>query len=114
MPLAMWTTRDGEVVAIGRMTDQHLRNTIRYLRRNAQRMVNHSVRLAYAMEGYFGDHTVAADLADQVVSQAELTPAEYLRENTPYETMLRHAKRRGLNIEPWEEDDELQHPAASA
>lgn len=103
MTAATWTTREGLTVPIGEMTDQHLRNTIRYLRRNAQRLADRPIRIVYVEEGFLGFDMTDSKLVPQ---PGELTPAEYLREHTPYEAMLRHAKRRGLNIEPWEEDDE--------
>lgn len=103
MTTATWTTREGLTVPIGRMSNQHLRNTIRYLRRNAQQRADRPVQIVYMNEGLLGfDMTVD----DTLQPSSGLTPAEYLRQHTPYEAMLWHAKRRKLNIEPWEKDDE--------
>lgn len=98
-----WTTRDGTVWPVRNMTDAHLLNTIRYLRRTHQARCRTTAMSADAYSCTAPDgaadcaeaeakglYDLADDSCDAAVSLGE----------PRFATMLREAKRRGLTVPP--------------
>lgn len=93
-----WTTREGERIEIRKMTDSHLLNTIRYLRRNAE-----AIRLGEAMTAYEFAESCGGDMAYDAAFQAgdemfNWSDEQYLENREDYQEMLKVATRRGLNV----------------
>ena len=93
----VWVTREGECVKVSEMSDSHLLNTIRYLRRKAESQL---VRSAYRLGIYLEDDPPdgaywAAQAAEDELLNME--PDDVLREDCPtFPAMLAEAKKRGL------------------
>jgi len=91
-----WTTRDGQVIPIRDMTDSHLLNAIRFVRRNAGELrMREAYALDYAAETMGGDmaqdslHAAAAQTYDQ-------HDEDWLEEHEDYQALRREVSRRGL------------------
>ena len=92
-----WTTRDGSVVRISEMTDSHIVNAIRMLRRND---LANRIALASCWESAFSDETMAGiaaqsaadDLFDDEYSDG---PGEFF---PVYDDLVREADRRKLKV----------------
>lgn len=93
----VWTTKDGTQVRISKMTDGHLINTIRYLRRKAEAAQFHCLSEAAALGCLLSGEQASAD-CDAFVEHLEAQhPSEWLEGNVPqYLPMLREARRRKL------------------
>ena len=96
---ATWVTKDGQVIPVRDMTDDHLRNTVRYLRRGAERRILGEVG---SMSAYADAHdgTVAADTMGDVVDElAEMPVDEYLAVTLPvFDALLMEAASRGITL----------------
>lgn len=51
----LWTTRDGESIRVCDMGDSHLRNTVQFVRRNAERAEKGGMPLGNYFAGDIGD-----------------------------------------------------------
>ena len=91
-----WTTRSGMKIRICDMTDQHLVNAIRCLRREAEKIrMRHVDEAAAAVDMVNGE--MASYHAEQEFDEACMADAEsYLPEI--YWDLLMDAERRGLEI----------------
>jgi hypothetical protein len=98
MKAATWTTRDGRVIKIKDMSDGHLVNTIKYLERNAPQIRSRLYRgLCSFASRLIGE--MAMVQVDKVLEVFEETDAiDIMKEYTPYDTLVWHAKRRKLPI----------------
>ena len=91
-----WVTREGDRIAVKDMTDDHLVNTIRFLRRNGERAKDAAMfaALAYADSAPMYASDAAANEADRLT---EMWIDDYLLERMPtFAAMLDEAGRRGL------------------
>ena len=92
-----WTTRDGTVVKVKDMSDKHLLNTIRFLRRTAGR---ERESLACSMDAYSA--STSAEMASWAAEREaerlfQMSDDEFLEEGCPvWEALLSEADRRGL------------------
>lgn len=93
-----WVTKDGERLTITEMDDDHLRNTIRMLRRKADvmklsEMWNMGMYMETAPDG-------AYDACESAMQQFEdMTPDQYLTMKIPcFTEMLRQAVTRKLEL----------------
>lgn len=95
----IWVTKDGQHIPVKQMTDSHLVNTIRMLRRYAEpRKAAHEMALdAYMVDAPDG----AADAANGELVQLEnMDIDEYIEgEIITFPAMLAEAKRRGLTTQ---------------
>lgn len=93
MATACWTTRDGRKIPIGDMTDAHLLNAIRMVRRTFDR----EMLAACAIAGKFDPEGMAADCIDREIQVMEdAGPRAVCRE---YDALADEAGRRGLDLE---------------
>lgn len=100
-----WTTRDGRVVSIAGMDDDHLVNTINLLRRRSRSaLVSRAWRLAlnalsYAEREPDGAAMAAEEYAEGVMTQAGMD--ELLCEALPvFLALTQEARRRKLDLTP--------------
>lgn len=103
----VWTTKDGTQIRVRKMTDSHLVNAIRFLRRNAEVAQQHDISNAESLASMLSGE-IASDDCDAFVDHLKNQhPAEWLDEHVPqYSTMLREARRRKL-VEVQEQIEEL-------
>ncbi len=94
-----WTTRDGTVVAIKDMDDRHLVNIIRMMSRNAEALLDRTIRLAWqALSTMHGE--MAIDSVERDINALEsMAPADYLEKCTAYPALLEEAEGRGLALD---------------
>ena len=94
----VWKTRDGRLIRVRAMTDEHLTNTIRYLRRRAK-WANYLDGLRFAtMQGPNGEYGQLA-FEQEIIALAARTDDEYLEAKLPaFTEMLIEAARRGLKL----------------
>lgn len=97
----IWVTKDGKRVKVRDMTDSHLVNTIRYLRRTTSEW-----KQEYELALYGGLAMLSGEMATYCATQSieqfeAMSVDEYLEESCPtYPAMLREAEKRGLKINP--------------
>lgn len=102
---AEWVTRDGRRIPIAQMSDGHLVNTIRMLRRN--RLLYELREVAIFSHGFRtlgGDGALDAldrESSDWINRTVEMTDDEYLSVTFPltYPSLLAEARKRGLDLE---------------
>jgi hypothetical protein len=94
--VATWKTHDGTVMAIRDMTDDHLVNAIRMLRRNAAGRLSQALKAAWAFYMTLQGDVAQYTMEREIDHMEELTPTEFLEEHTPYRTLMNHARQRGL------------------
>lgn len=95
-----WTCKDGTKVSIRKMTDSHLLNTIRFLRRRAPVLLGREISAAWSVLS-----TLQGDMAqfqcENDISRLEQTdPQEWIENMPELSAMLREAKRRNLEELP--------------
>lgn len=98
MKAAIWTTREGEVIKVKKMTDSHICNVVRFFRKRAEML-----RLKEALEMCrFGSAMSlskhAADALDyEVATLAEMSHDEFLSQTVVgYEAVLDEGYRRKI------------------
>ena len=94
----VWRTKDGIEVKIREMTDMHLLNTIRLLRRTRG---PEKVMLAVSMDSHsFGDDTMAAFYTEQEARRLyEMDEDEFISETCEqFDELLAEAWRRKLEV----------------
>jgi len=94
--MSKWTTRDGETIEVRDMSDQHLVNTIRYLRRSSAPFVMRKMLGVLSMLDQSDSDTV------HMVAESELTnlmvdPMSALP--SVYNEMVSEATSRGLSCD---------------
>jgi hypothetical protein len=96
MSAVTWKTKDGQVLKIKDMTDSHLLNAINFLRRKAPEMKQFQITLLERMLSFMDGEMAIYDIENKIDRLEETGELELLEYNSPYSTMLWHAKRRGL------------------
>lgn len=94
----VWTTRQGVEVKIREMSDSHLLNTIRFLRRTVGPQKN---RLAMSMDNHpFGEDTMAAFYTERDAQRLyEMDEDEFISENyEQFGELIAEAERRNLEV----------------
>lgn len=97
-PRNSWTTRDGRTLLIEDMDDQHLVNTIKFIRRGA---ILRLYRELLTMEIYMEDAPDGARAACEMESKRleQMTDDEYITLKVKsFPKMLKEAKKRKLDI----------------
>lgn len=101
----VWVTKDGTQIAVVDMGDDHLRNTIRMLRRNVE---HYRMELVVQMGAYIENapdgaamacELEADELADLDFDDPEDEDGFLSAHVKPYKLMLKEARRRKLNLE---------------
>lgn len=92
----IWTTKDGRVIKITDMEDDHLINTIRLLKRRVKHM-----RLGHELHGLSVLNFVQGEMATFAIEQsleqeAAMSDDIWLDHYTPYDELLEEAKRRDI------------------
>lgn len=90
-----WTLRDGTKVRVEDLSDKHLANTIRYLRRTARE--RYPEFCAQALAAYGMD--IAPDMEESAYSAAMEDDHWEVCLHPMYEHLIAEAKRRGLEID---------------
>lgn len=92
-----WVTKDGHVIAVTEMTDDHLANTIRFLWRTAEAVRDHE---AYEMDS--AAQNMRGEMASNELEAAawalyDLPIQDYLESTMPtWPTLIAEATRRGI------------------
>lgn len=91
-----WKTSNGRLIKVSEMEDTHLVNTIKLLRRNAQKLILQELaQMAnYINNAPDGAAMAAMSEADRII---EMTDDEYLSHRLPaFDALLLEAVNRGL------------------
>jgi len=95
----VWVTKSGQRIKVRDMTDSHLVNTIRYLRRHAEISITQYLHAAYSMEGYLSGEMAQVFIAQDIDMLEEADADEMLSDAVPcWETMLDEVEKRKLTI----------------
>lgn len=91
-----WTTKDGRKIKITDMSDNHLINSIRLLRRVVGKM-----RLSHEFSGFSMLNFVNGEMAEIAIETAlqqeiGMDDEEWLKHHTPYEELVDEAIRRDV------------------
>jgi hypothetical protein len=91
-----WQTKDGRIIKIIDMDDEHLVNAIRLLKRTVRRM-----RFSHDLAGWSALNFVNGEMAEYAIEgdlqlDAGLSDEEWLERHTTYEELFGEAKRRGI------------------
>jgi len=91
-----WQAKDGRVLKIADMDDEHLVNSIRLLKRVVRRM-----RFSRDLAGWSALNFVNGEMAEYTIEgdlqlNAGLSDEEWLERHTAYEELVGEAKRRGI------------------
>lgn len=95
----IWVTREGERIPVRKMTDSHLINAIRYLRRTAEVQ---QMEATLAIGQYLDDDPpdgawMAATAAERDLESMDTD--EFAAANVPtFEAMLAEAEKRGIKV----------------
>jgi len=93
-----WKTKSGETVRICDMTDDHLKNTMRYIQRAAAESLASEISAAYSASSSFNPDGMAAYYADQDIDRMEsMCVDEWIEIHYPiYDRLEKDAIRRGI------------------
>jgi hypothetical protein len=94
---ATWTTQDGRTLKIKDMADNHLINTIHFLERKAPEVKRFKIALLEKMLWFVNGEMAVWDIESKIDRLEETDAQEILEDESPYTTMIWHAKRRGLD-----------------
>lgn len=91
-----WQTKDGRIIKIADMDDEHLINSIRLLKRVVRNM-----RLSRDLAGLSVLNFVQGEMAQYTIEtdlelDARLSDEEWLDVHTPYKELVGEAKTRGI------------------
>jgi len=93
----LWKTKSGRKVRICDMSDDHLLNTIRMLKRNAEAYYEYSIADGFSLLGSLRGEMAIDHLEGQLGNLLEEGPDEFLPDI--YWNMLDECERRGLKGE---------------
>ena len=93
-----WKSKDGTVTPISKMSDSHLRNTLRMLYRRAEKQVGVDLRMALSMGSVVTVGGMAEFCAADAIQNAmEQTPWDVLDGVAKWDRLLHEAEKRGLD-----------------
>lgn len=101
----IWITKAGDAIKVVEMTDDHLRNTIRMLRRNREylaivEIIQISQYIEMAPDGAADAAMRELDIMEDEMDEFENDDDSWLLNHVaPYALMLKEAKRRKMNLE---------------
>ena len=99
MKASLWRCKDGSVVAIKDMTDSHLANTIKMLRRGVRRQNQANLSAAYSVSFGLQGEMAQLFVEQDIDCMEEFDEDEWLSGNVPqYDKMMREAEKRGLDV----------------
>jgi hypothetical protein len=94
-----WKTKDGQIVYISKMSDEHLVNTIKYLRRIAPAVKDMLYSHMCFAESMCNGEMALASIDDNMQSLSQMSDEEILDEYYPaYDTMIDEANKRKLEV----------------
>jgi len=93
----LWTTKTGRKIRICDMSDSHLLNAVKMLRRYAKSAYENAITNGYYLLGSLQGEAAIDHLEDQLMSLEEESPDEFLPDI--YWNMLDECERRGLTSE---------------
>lgn len=108
MPLPKtWVTRDGREISIREMTDEHLVNTLRMLRRNAPvvrlryefALIRRLESLLCGLQGEMAIDCAEREIDMHVDAMVATSDDEWLHEQLIFRALRNEAKRRGINAQ---------------
>ncbi len=91
-----WQTKDGRIIKIVDMDDEHLVNSIRFLKNVVEKM-----RFSREIAGWSALNFVQGEMAEYAIESdlqldGVLSDEEWLERHTSYEELIIEAKRRGI------------------
>jgi len=94
-----WVTKEGQEVKVADMGDSHLINTVRMLRRKADRMKLVAELECIQAESMFNGDMARLSMEQEAGRIAEMAEEDFLVETIPpYKRMLREIRIRGLEL----------------
>lgn len=91
-----WRTKDGRVINIPDMDDNHLINSIRFLRRTVRGMrLNHELS-GFSMLNFVNGEMAELSIEQSLMQEAAMSDDEWLEHHTPYDDLIEEAKRRDI------------------
>jgi hypothetical protein len=104
VPLNSWRTAAGEIIKIKDMSDSHLVNTIRFIKKSAIKNMRQELSAAYCVSMVLtGEH--AQDACDQSIEEmedilsesGEYSIEDILERSARFKRMIKEADKRRLN-----------------
>lgn len=90
-----WKTKDGKIIKIKDMEDNHLINCIKFIEKNAEQYVNGMKNFYMSCPSPNGE--MANDCFEQEFDEVmELDVDDLLEKNSKYKLMVKEAKKRKL------------------
>jgi hypothetical protein len=96
----VWKTREGKEIEIKNMTDSHLMNTIKFLRRNANANMAKEIASAYSAASLMQGEMAIDAIERDIRIMEETSPDEYLQEFPIYNALIKEAEKRNLLATP--------------
>lgn len=95
-PLVLWVTKDGTLVKIGDMADDHLINSVAILKRMTSRMRFNYDFSAYSMLRFCNGEMAQDALESELFCDAQMSNEEWLESHTSYGELMEEAIRRNI------------------
>lgn len=92
----IWVTKDGRLVKISDMADDHLVNAVALLRRAVSKMRFDYDFSAYSMLNICNGEMAQDALESELSLDAQMSNEEWLERHTSYEELMEEVARRGI------------------
>lgn len=92
----LWKMRNGELIKIAEMSDEHLVSSINMMKRSAHGMHEADIESALDCLSYHGGEMAEMAIEHQVDQMYNESDEEYLEHNENYQELTEEADRRGL------------------
>lgn len=93
-----WQTKDGRIIKIGDMDDDHLINSIRFLKKVVGRMRFARDLRAFSALNFVQGEMASYAIESDIMLDAGLNNEEWLEIHTAYKDLIEEAKRRDLTM----------------